>query len=305
MLVITGKYGRMGNQIWTFANVLAFAHRHQISLVNIAFTDCAELFEGPSGRTLAPSGLSKNVGNWLLRLLYKINLRIKWFPVIELGEGGCLDLDNEISIPRHFGKSRFVFLSGFYFFAPQSLRQHKQEVRRYFSLRPELSGKVDALVGAAKKDADVLVGVHIRQGDYRTFCDGIMFYETDVYVALMQSIANQCVGRKVAFLVCSDEKQGPELFDGLNVTVSSSEPVVDMYALAQCDFIVGPNSSFSHWASFWGDVPLHVLDWKAAEAAGRTDGIRTPQLERDFAVFQPERFPEHCSHRVSIDAFFS
>ena len=304
MLVIAGKYGRMGNQIWTFANVLAFARTNKIRCVNTAFADCPDYFLASTDQALGRSGPARKVRNALLRLLYKINLRVKWFPVIELGEGGCLDLDSEASARRHFGKSRFVFLSGFYFFAPQSLRQHKQEVRRYFSLRPELSGKVDALVGAAKKDADVLVGVHIRQGDYRTFCDGIMFYETDVYVALMQSIANQCVGRKVAFLVCSDEQQRPELFDGLNATVSSSEPVVDMYALAQCDFIVGPNSSFSHWASFWGDVPLHVLDWKAAELAGRNDGIRSPQLAHDFKVFEPERFPEHCSHRVSIDAFF-
>jgi hypothetical protein len=32
-----------------------------------------------------------------------------------------------------------------------------------------------------------------------------------------------------------------------------------MYALASCDYIVGPPSTFSLWASFYGQVPLCFL----------------------------------------------
>ena len=35
--------------------------------------------------------------------------------------------------------------------------------------------------------------------------------------------------------------------------------VGDLYALARCDYIFGPVSTFSQWASFYGDKPLFHL----------------------------------------------
>jgi len=33
----------------------------------------------------------------------------------------------------------------------------------------------------------------------------------------------------------------------------------DLYALAKCDYILGPLSSYSQWASFYGNKPLYQL----------------------------------------------
>jgi hypothetical protein len=42
----------------------------------------------------------------------------------------------------------------------------------------------------------------------------------------------------------------------LNVTWGSGHLVEDMYAFAGCDYLVGPPSTFTTWASFYGQVPL-------------------------------------------------
>ena len=36
--------------------------------------------------------------------------------------------------------------------------------------------------------------------------------------------------------------------------------MIDLYGLAACDYIIGPPSTYSHWASFWGKGPLRPLD---------------------------------------------
>lgn len=36
----------------------------------------------------------------------------------------------------------------------------------------------------------------------------------------------------------------------------------DLYALSQCNYIIGPPSTFNAWASFIGDVPLCTLHKK-------------------------------------------
>jgi hypothetical protein len=75
----------------------------------------------------------------------------------------------------------------------------------------------------------------------------------------MRQIASQFQNKKVAFLVCSNEPRNEAEFPGLKVGISAASPVQDLYALSECDYIIGPLSTFSQWASFYGNKPLHQL----------------------------------------------
>ena len=83
----------------------------------------------------------------------------------------------------------------------------------------------------------------------------------------MRETAALFPGRKVAFLICSNEPRQPEEFAGLTVDFGPNTAVGDLYALAGCDYIVGPLSSFTQWASFYGNKPLFHLRDKAARIA--------------------------------------
>jgi hypothetical protein len=45
-------------------------------------------------------------------------------------------------------------------------------------------------------------------------------------------------------------------FPGLPVAIGTTPAVVDLYSLAGCDYILGPPSTFSQWASFYGNKPM-------------------------------------------------
>jgi hypothetical protein len=77
------------------------------------------------------------------------------------------------------------------------------------------------------------------------------------YTAWMRELADQIPGQRVSFLVCSDEPRRQEEFPGLSVGFGPGFPMGDLYALAKCDYILGPLSSFSQWASFYGNKPLY------------------------------------------------
>ena len=50
-------------------------------------------------------------------------------------------------------------------------------------------------------------------------------------------------------------------FSDINIAnLNKSKPVEDMYSLSKCDYIIGPYSSFSAWASFYGEVPYCMLE---------------------------------------------
>jgi hypothetical protein len=303
MLALMGRYGRLGNQLWTYSNVLAVSLRYDIRLINPGFNGwpffigCAGTSsEDPAYRIKA---MAVHVKRPLIQLIYKLNLRARLFPHVQLGESSLLDLDDP-SIEACCLRAPFVFLSGFYFFAPESVKAKKSEVLSFFALIPTLQQEVATLVKIARDDSDILIGVHIRHGDYRSYCDGIMYYAAEEYRDVMRALVDQFPGRKVSFLICSDEKQNLAVFRDLKVFQSNSEPVIDMYALASCDYIFGPNSSFSHWASFYGSAPLHILDWRAAEIYDSHTPIYEPQVCKDFTTFQPMQFGTHASNRISI-----
>ena len=62
-----------------------------------------------------------------------------------------------------------------------------------------------------------------------------------------------------AFFACSDEPRHEHEFPGLRVGIGAGSAVGDLCALAKCDYIIGPLSTFSMWASFYGHKPLFII----------------------------------------------
>jgi hypothetical protein len=157
-------------------------------------------------------------------------------------------------------RARVILTSGWVFSGHFFLAKHAQAVRSFFRPLPRIRENVNTIVARARARSDILVGIHIRHGDYRLYRNGRYFYPTAAYATLMHR-ARGLFGELVGFLVCSDEPQDRSRFDGLEVSFGSGHLVEDMYALAGCDYILGPPSTFSWWASFYGGVRIcWILD---------------------------------------------
>ena len=73
-------------------------------------------------------------------------------------------------------------------------------------------------------------------------------------------INSQFLDKEVAFHICSDEKIDMADFSGFDCyQIPLSLDIEDLYALSLCDYIIGPPSTFSMWASFYGNVPLRIV----------------------------------------------
>ena len=59
--------------------------------------------------------------------------------------------------------------------------------------------------------------------------------------------------------ICSDERRSADEFPGLSVGLGAGSAMGDLHALARCDYIFGPQSTFTQWASFYGNKPLFLL----------------------------------------------
>lgn len=145
------------------------------------------------------------------------------------------------------------------------LQQTKQELQRIFEPRQEIVRRANDMMGQLHTEADIVIGVHIRRGDYATWQQGRFFFSLDEYHRFMLQAASIFEGRRVAFFISSNEPFDTSVFHGCCCQRFGNEPsaaILDLYTLSRCDYILGPVSTFSRWASFIGDVPLCFLESK-------------------------------------------
>ena len=148
------------------------------------------------------------------------------------------------------------------------LKQTLPELKRIFRPKDEIMLKAEEMVSILRQTSDIVVGVHIRRGDYATWHDGRFFYELEDYHQFMLRVQLLYRDKKVGFFISSNEDFSLDKFEGCECLRFGKEPsgaILDLYTLSVCDYIMGPVSSYSRWASFIGEVPLCFLESKGQQ----------------------------------------
>lgn len=280
ILIVGFRTGRLGNRLMLFANVIGFAAEHGYRVINVAFHSYAHLFENtrrdiycryPVARRRSLFDLVPGAAPAIrkTRIFYQmIQCASLWnyhFPIL----GKRVFTLREISLPTilldtpevqaRMADARIVFVHGWRIRAPESVQRHAQLIRDYFRPIAEYEHASRRAVEPLRQKADVVVGIHVRLGDNWKWKGGRYYFPVSQYVTWMRELIAQFPGRKVSFLICSDEPRQEGEFPGLVVGFGPGSQMGDLHALARCDWILGPLSTFSMWASFYGNKPLFLI----------------------------------------------
>ena len=296
LLIFTHGAGRLGNQLLSHAHLLAFCLQHapRFSLLNIALYPYrsflprdAEVFGiFPStalsslARLVATTGAIhlprvRTLATKLsLELLYAVSRSSRHtariaapdasgFGTMGSREVGPLDLACDATVDL-LGATPTVLLSGWRLRSWQLLQQHSVEIRKRMALRASGSERISQDIAALRRDCDMLIGVHIRRGDYVHWFQGRYLFEPKRYAQWMHDLVRRFSDRgRVGFLVCAEEPVPAEVFSELSVHQTLDHAyggaARDLIRLSCCDLIVMPPSTFGAWASFMGRVPILLL----------------------------------------------
>jgi hypothetical protein len=165
------------------------------------------------------------------------------------------------------------------FFTPSLVKKHGKKIRAFFRPAEQFEIASRNAIEPLRREAEVVIGVHIRQGDYRRWRGGKFLFPVARYAEWMRELSGQFPGRRVAFFVCSDEPRRADEFPGLAVGLGAGSPVGDIDALARCDYIFGTQSTFSQWASFYGEKPLFQVG--STEERVKLESFRISYLDWD------------------------
>lgn len=246
MRVIYDAYGQMCNRFWQYADQVAWAMKHREKVFSLFWDSNLDDFDRLRNNPYISFPLYVNflqkgcIGGFYQRLLHKL-------------------LHNK-SVQRLFALP-FFYKRGFVagkdiMFADNHYHEVWNEEKSLFAPNRDIVERVDGCFDRFRREASSkIVGVHIRKGDYKRFFDGKFYYDDEEYADFMCQMI-QLLGDDTLFFIASNEKVNMECFSRFHIIdIHNTKPSEDLYALSKCDYIMGPFSTFSAWASFWGDVP--------------------------------------------------
>jgi hypothetical protein len=293
ILVVVDNPGRLGNLITRHAHLLAHAVETGDAVVDYSFLNASVHFPNLNRNLLQgyPMVSTPGVPGLWLRAWFKVfrgcvRLRrrafwrkaLPWLGHVTAIYPKELGLDTE-EYRRQSAPYKVLLLEGYLFTCRSACAKHRALTRRQFYLAPKEFAPLKAELDAWRGE-DCLIGVHLRQGDFREYDGGKFFYTVEEYAAAMRAAERALAPRRVRFIVCSDEPQQESSFAGMRVRISQATHWQDFIKLSLCDRLIGTMSTFVRTASFLREVPLYTLQ------RGRNE----PRAEDFVPVDYPEWF---------------
>ncbi len=284
-VIIEHGGGELANQLWNYASIYAYTLETGLKLENPSFYEYGSMFRIPHGfiedmLLYSPFRSYRGRRDAFLPKLWRNFYKLYSKAVISTHASEVISSVNsnndvyylpptkphtqELKEREVLGK---IYFSGWLFRNPQGLEKHREAIVEYFKPIEKIELEIEDFLKDARTFKHV-VGVHIRQGDYKKFKDGKYWIEQTRVREIMDEYLKFSGKSKdeVCFVIASDGVIRPELFTGLNIQISFLSAIHDLFMLSKTNIILGSDSSFSDFAAYYGNIPhvvfqKNTVDW--------------------------------------------
>ena len=260
--------GNHSNRLLQNLHFEAFCKEHNFEYYNQTFCNMADFYAAPCN--IQSSSFLKFLQIDLLGKIFH-NSRVvkKIFSVIWLlSKISCIkfvrfDKENEQHLSetrllKAFEKHNTVYTAGWWFRAPDLAEKYRSEMQKNYALKPIFYNENSLVkkINALKTEGYMLIGIHIRRGDYRKWRGGKHCYDDDVYEKIMQNISAK-ISEKHVFIIFSNDNV--KFQESENLLISKEDWYIDHHLMSLCDYLYGPPSTFTLWASYIGQAKLSYI----------------------------------------------
>jgi len=281
--------GGMGSQLWNYISAYAYCLERKIDCENYSFFEFAEFFPelAPKNifiKTIFFLPLSKHGGKRYVFLLetLKIIYSVFVFFIKLTNKDSILNYDdaNKDSVfylppsaePREINileKKKVFYFDKKILRNPKGIEKYRNEITAHFRPNKKIEMDVAKKLSNLRSNYENIIGVHIRQGGYRSFKRGKFFVDQ----GHMRTFIDQFIEKfkidikKTCFYITSDSPLEEKFFSGLCYKIGAGDPATELFTLSGTDAIIGSDSHFGSFASYYGNIPHIVchrseIDWK-------------------------------------------
>jgi len=261
-IILYSAYGNHSNRLLQNIHFEAFCKEYNIDFINSTFSDMKKYYSinrqhyGRFDYILQKFPLMLKVFKLVLKIMKKLNL----VEFVSCNE----DQDNTAKLLALLSTPRCLLVGGWYFRDHDLTKKYQDYFISKYSLKEEyyknnlLLNKINKL----KESDKIVVGIHIRRGDYKYWMEGKYYFDDNVYLNYMKKIKEEIkikYKKECGFIIFSNEDIS--IPENEYTHISKNEWYIDHMLMSKCDFLLGPVSTFTMWASYIGKVKFfHIND---------------------------------------------
>lgn len=286
VIILRAAGNELANQLWNYAGIYAYILERGYTVENPSFFEYAEYFSmRPATSSLfrfffclpfrnywkRKTALKRRI--WRKFYTWYATVREVWHEnrIIRSGLERAYRLPpsapatHELGVLEAIGQE--IYFDGWLFRNPVGLEKYRERIRDYFAPRSDIDQNVHETVTALRSQYRTVIGVHIRQGDYRDWRGGAYFLpQTRVREILNEYLKERRLeSSHSCFLITSDGPIDTDVFSGLNIHVNHGDVVEDLFLLSSTEAVLGSNSTFGAFASYLGNIPFIVMQEDSME----------------------------------------
>ncbi|MFT7343626.1 MAG: hypothetical protein ACI9XP_000200 [Lentimonas sp.] len=262
MVILYFKYGDHSNRLFQNLHFEAFCLENNINYINPSFANMQAYYKDPC-RLKDSNRFSLSIQPAVLNFLKRLSNKFKVFPNI-------IHFDNENTSNAQVllkAKTSNIYAGGWYFRNSNLLKKYQDHFTKKYSLKEDYYSDIELLktIIDKKNNGIIVVGVHIRRGDYKTWMSGKYHFEDSVFLDNMRQLQGEInqQQKETFFIIFSNEQI--KIHENENVAVSKNEWFIDHHLMSCCNYLIGPPSTFTLWASYIGKVPYYQIPNKDAK----------------------------------------
>lgn len=266
-MIFARDKSQMCNNLLQYAHVYAWGREHGRKVISMRFSYKYQYFKI----------CHTNLTGFGWYLLAKYLAALKVLPTASFKRRDC---DRE-ALERKMLRHRHIVVSGWFVRYYDLFLKYRDEICDLFTLdepyTTPVKTKMQEVENISHLTSDIShlrLGVHIRRGDYAEWHDGQFYFDNAVYAAHINRFAEMHPDQRVhVYLSTNDPEVSATDFQQLCPQVvihhlQGSAPE-DLFMLSECDYLIGPPSTFSLVAAMYRDIPLYRMD--TADASQMTE----------------------------------
>ncbi len=248
--------GNHSNRLFQLAHIVAYCEEYHQPLEILCFDDMAPLYQ--DGYYCIPP--KHNIKSAVMTFLDKVQHKTKigFLPIINFSDEDAIRQHPLESLPKN------CIIDGWYFRCNDLTKKYRQFLREKYVLKDQYYTSNNLYTNIANLDAKqyLKVGVHIKRGDYKDFLDGRYYYENEVFASYMKQFEKQAdsLGKRVKFFLFSNEPINQIFTEQFDSVISENPWYIDQFLMTQMDYLIGPPSTFTGWASYINEVPVFFME---------------------------------------------
>jgi hypothetical protein len=247
MVILTSPYGQISNNFFQHIHLDSFCKEKGIDFYNPFLR---KVYSDYPGLRI----------NWHQEIMNSIIPVFKDIRLLSLFKTEHFDIDN----PGNHAvilKSRLLLCDGWFFRSFDTTIKYRSYYQNLFNPNIDKEGLKVTYLQKTSSD-QLIIGVHIRRCDYKYHTNGIYYYNDSTFIDKIKQLINYLETNNYRLLLFSDDQTLNIKEFEMNfkdVAISRGSETVDHFLMSKCDYIIGPPSTFSLWASYIGETPFYHI----------------------------------------------